>query len=245
MKKSILMGFISSLFVMSANAGQFGIEVKYDNIGLDGDIQYEGSRIDTKSTLGLDEKEKVITPRISYTTDNNSTFYAEYKNMKFKGNKTLTENFVFGDEAFATGSNVKSNIDIDWGTIGWYKTNYFADNKFNFKYGSDIHILKIKTDLENEIKKVNYDLTFGFPTLAFGMEYKPINVLSVYGDISGLPLFSYGHYLEYEVGMKGYLSENAILKAGYKDRSFKIDVEDNENFNLGFSGYFVGLEFKF
>lgn len=251
MKKFSKLSLIACLCVAglsTANAGEFKIGTDVSKVEMEGKFNYLGTDINTKDTLGMDKKDTVVVPTISYTSGNHTVF-GSYTGTKFEGSKTLTTNVDFNGTTYAAATDVNSAIETKWGVLGYrYNVGDLGTNKFlNVKVGTDLHIIDLQAEIASATQGDKYDVTFAMPALALGVDMNIYKNVGVYGELAGMSFGSYGSYVEYDTGVKVDYSlvKGLEIKVGYKAREFDLEADADEKFNLEFKGAYAGLAYKF
>lgn len=249
MKSLVKLSLLASLLIgASASAGEFGIGANVSKIDMEGNFNYLGTDINTKDTLGMNKKDTVVVPTISYTSGKHMVF-ANYTSTSFDGDTTLTSNVVFNGTTYAAATDVHSEIDTKWGVLG-YRYNVGdlgTSNLVNLKLGADLHIINLSAEIESAVQSDKYDVTFGMPTFALGLDVKPIKSVTLFGEVNAMTFGSYGNYVEYDLGAKVAcpIIKGVEWKAGYKSKEFDLEADSDEKFNLEFKGAYAGLTYNF
>lgn len=251
MKSLVKLSLVAGLLVAgasSAMAGEFGIGGYGTKVEMEGNFNYLGSDISTKNDLGMTKKDSTVIPTLSYKTKN-SVVFVDYVNTKHEGSSTLTRSIDFDGTTYTAASNVDSSLEMTWGRVGMrYNVGDLGTNGLvGLNVGGDIHVIKLEVSINDGTINNSYDVTFGMPTLALGLDVKPVKNVTLFGEINGMSFGSYGSYVEYDTGVKIAcpMIKGVEWKVGYKSKEFDLEAEVDEKFNLEFKGAYAGLTYNF
>lgn len=251
MKKNLVkLGVISGLLLAAstASAGEFGIGGYGSKVDLEGDFNYLGTDIDTKSDLNMTKKDSTVIPTLTYKTKD-TIFYVDYIKTKHEGNGALNRTITFDEKTYTVGTNVQSKIEMDWGRLGFRTdaTSFGTGDVVTLNLGADLHFIKLDASIDDGVTKTDESITFGLPTIGAGLEVRPVKNVALFADVAGMSFGSYGSYLEYDAGVKVDcpIIKGVEWKVGYKSKEFDLESEVDEKANLKFSGAYAGLTYNF
>ncbi len=204
------------------------------------DIRYNGGKVDLENDLGFD-------------SDNAPEFIFRYRRMTLDyihvggdGERNLTSPLTFDGSVFNAKVNTKSSVDylklqitnpivsilgngVDWsyGLTGmfWKGTVRGTDSTGNYVSRSERYSVPV-------------------PTLGVGGHLQPLPSLKIYASISGLPLGGYGHFYDFEAGIRYTPIDIFAITAGF--RRIEADIHHNDDSGkLKMNGPFVGIRADF
>jgi hypothetical protein len=220
------------------------VEIRYWNPSLSSNVQVGngGTNIDAKSTLGIDDKS------FTEVRVNVGKTKLAYVDLNYTGNRTLTENFTFNDKTYVANEKADSKLDIKYYRIGWDK-ELAKTEKVTQNLMFDIKVLQMDASVKaslNGVSVVNESksVTAPIPTIGYNIKANVAKNTDVYAEISGLPLGSYGHFYDSELGVKYSTPGNITIGAGY--RVFDLDLhKDDDQFKFKMNGPFFNVSYKF
>ena len=246
-KVSIVSAIVASLLASVATAGEFSVGVDYSRVEMKGNVQYKGTDIDTKSTLGITKKKSTVIPEIRYTTGDH-LFKLNYTGTKFEGTNTLTSAITFNNVVYAAGTTVNSYIDTDWYILG-YRYNMNPLERLDLALGADLHIVDFEAQIAAPVANIveKYDITFPLPTVAADIKYNIYDNFNLIASASGMTLGKYGNYKEFAGGVSidCKLVDNMMINAGYKSKSFNLKDKSDERFDIKWDVWYAGLAYRF
>lgn len=245
-KSGIICGLL--LAASTASAGEFGIGAYGSKSDLSGKFNYLGTDVDTGSDLNMTKKDSTVIPTLFYKTKD-TIIYVDYIKTRHKGSGNLNRTITFDDRTFTVGTNVSSEISMDWGRLGFRTdaTSFGTGDVVTLNLGADLHFIKLDASIDDGVLKESKSVTFGLPTIGAGLEVRPVKNVALFADVAGMSFGSYGHYLEFDTGVKVDcpLIKGVEWKVGYKSKEFDLESEDNEKANLEFKGAYAGLSYSF
>lgn len=214
---------------------KLGMKVKSDEIY----TINNNSRVDFKDTLGLDDK---AAPELKVKYN---SFELDYFHLHSSGSKNLaSEPVKFNNTVFNT--NVNTKLDFDYLFIK--KTNRLLHTNFvklDYDYGlMGFHFNGKLNDSKNNESK---NFVAGLPVVGFSVQTsidKVHNNLDFYATISGLPAGGYGHFYDFETGLKYSIGNNLTTSIGYRAVDLKVN-HDDDDVNLSMNGPFLGIAYNF
>ena len=194
-------------------------------------IHYNGGEVGLKDNLGFNNDNA---PELIFRY---KRFTADYIHVHGTGNTNLSGNLKFGGVDFA--GNVRSQSDLNY--LKLTVNNPIISvlgSGVDWSYGlTGIHWKgKVRDNNNNKSKEYGAPI----PNIGIGAHAALLPSLSVYANISGLPLGGYGHYYDLEAGLRFTPLEILGITAGFR----KIDVtlkHDDDSAKLKLNGPYAGL----
>ena len=217
-------------------APHFDAKVKSDN------IRYNNGQVGLKDDLGFDNDNA---PELIFRF---KRFSADYIHVHGSGTTNLNNNRLkFGGVNFNGRVNSKSDFDYLKLTV----TNPIVSvlgTGVDWSYGlTGMHWKgKVKgreatTDLSTSKSK---EYGAPVPTVGLGAHAALLPSLTAYATIAGLPLGGYGHYYDFEAGLRYMPLEVVGVSFGFR----RIDIElkhDDDSAKMTMNGPYAGLRVDF
>lgn len=177
------------------------------------------------------------------------------------GKTTLTEEFTFGDETFASGSSVNATFDVSFTDYTLYY-ELFDNGAFSFDFGITGRDFDGDVTVNSQVTIVDGDGNSTTSTLEGDINTSQV-VPMLYAStqiglmLTGLNLFAEGNFLsfddhtlhDYQVGISYDLVDNIAVDVnvmvGY--RSVQLELEDLSDLytDVEFDGVFAGVQLHF
>ena len=214
----------------------FDANVKSDKIYLN------GGTVGLKDNLGFgnDNAPEVI---LRY-----KRFSLDYIYIHGSGHKTYSGHDVltFG------GRKYRGQVDSK-NTLHYLKLNFTnpikmtEDGGLTWSYGLTGMFWKGKvsgSDQRGRHESRSEDFGVPIPTLGLGAQINILPQLHGYANFSGMYLGHYGHFYDFEAGIKYKPTPHFAITAGYRKIETKVDRKDDYG-KLKMNGPFAGLRFDF
>ena len=199
------------------------------------DIQkyYSSSKVDLVDTLNIDDKSN--SPELLFSYRN---MKLDYLHFSTDGNANLTNEPVKVND-YEFNGNAKTDLDFDYLKFDVTNPLYHTDNlNVDWSYGiaamhwqgdrtGDATVRKSGQGAYNEHRSESVDFTAPIPMIGFKASAALGSNLSAHASIAGLPLGSYGHIFDSELGLSYYPVSNVDIQAGYRIIDLKIDHDDD------------------
>ncbi|MBR2180018.1 MAG: hypothetical protein IJ862_06470 [Selenomonadaceae bacterium] len=201
-------------------------------------IHYNGGEVGLKDNLGFDNDNA---PELILRY---KRFSADYIHVHGKGNTNLNgDNLKFGGVNFS--GRVHSQSDLDY-------LKLTVTNPIVSVLGSGVDWSYGLTGMYWKGKVKGHESTTGLstskskeygapiPTIGVGAHAALLPSLSVYANIAGLPLGGYGHYYDFEAGLRYSPLEILGVTAGFRRIEVKLE-HDDDSAKLTMNGPYAGL----
>ena len=255
MKISLLVASLATLFTVNAQADALGLYIGgqvWDNeaSGLVGEadnlIDFNLADEQQGSYFVAFEHPLPLLPNIKLASTQ----------LETSGQTTLSDSFEFGDETFASGTNLTTHFDVSYLDYTLYY-ELFSNDLFAFDFGITAR------DFNGDVSATAQITSNGNTVTTTGRidtdEFVPMLYAStqVGLPLTGLNLFAQGNFLsvddhtlyDYQVGISYEAIDNLVvdvdLTLGY--REVKLELEDLSDLysDLEFSGFFAGAVVHF
>jgi len=247
---------LTALAVLLAQGVAFGqiveLEARYWFIDLNASAKAKsgslpGTDIDLGDDLGL-KSENAPEGRLTFFAGPNSRIRLAYTRLDFEGDKTLGRTITFEGEAFTANSRVATDLDIQYGRLGWVWEPLGIPGVL--KFGGILEAKGFLIDASLKTRGVvpqareSATLPLVLPTLGLALDLTPYRTLHLFAEASGLPAGDLGHIVDAEAGVRFLPLPFFGLSAGY--RLLDLRVHDGDDFaKLRLAGPFVGVSLRF
>jgi len=206
-----------------------------------------GTDIDVKDDLGL-KGEDAPEGRLTFLTGPNSRIRLAYTPLHFEGEKTVGRTITFDGTSFAANSRVATDIDVQYGRIGWIWEPLGIPRVLKFGGILEAKGFLIDATLKNRgvtpESKESATLPLVLPTIGVALDLTLHPAVHLFAEASGLPAGDLGHIVDAEAGLRFLPVPLFSLSAGY--RVLDLRAEDSGDFaKVNLSGPFVGASFRF
>ncbi len=230
---SFAIGVEGSIGVWNQDPGGY-ISYKGDRIDVDGDLRY-GKKTRPMSKLKIDMPS--ILPNI-YLMATPSRFEAI-------GRKDVE--FTFGGEQFQGGVDFYSKTRLDHYDIALYYgipgLKKLTNGVLSAELGLNVRVMDLYAKVEQNDKSESKSVTVPIPMLYTGLQIRPVNLLSIEGELRGVA-YSSNHYYDLIGRLKVKPVKYVFLAGGYRYQELKIDVSDVKS-KVKLKGPFVEAGFEF
>ncbi len=253
MKLSHLLGmcFLVCVLVVPQGAHAFlGVEAAVGvwNQSPSGDLAYKGTALNLENDLKYDSKSKIF-GRVKIDLPFIPCIYLMATPMKFDGAATKNVAFTFGDKTFTASAPFTSEVRLDHYDLGLFYGLPFLKaatlGKLNLDLGVDIRYIDFKAEIVQTTTGLRESKESGLPIpmVYLGIQVKPIDSLSLEGELRALA-YSSNHYYDLIGRVKYKFLGPAFLSAGYRYEDIALDQNDIVA-NVKFGGPFLeaGVDF--
>lgn len=198
------------------------------------DIQkyYSSSKVDLVDTLNIDDKSN--SPELLFSYRN---MKLDYLHFSTDGNANLASEPIKVND-YEYNGNAKTDLDFDYLKFDVTNPLYHTDN-LNVDWSYGIAAMHWKAEVKGDARATNgsttytahrsesVDFTAPIPMIGFKASAAIGSNVSAHASIAGLPLGSYGHIFDSELGLSYYPVSNVDIQAGYRIIDLKIDHDDD------------------
>lgn len=252
----MLMGWIAALALGAllwrpASAGNVDVELRFWFPDLSGDAQASdgaaGTVIDLESDLGM-SSDMTIEPRVNWQVSPRNRLSFMYANIGAGGDQMVARDLTFLGTTYTAATRVVSDIDVDlfrleWGYNWVNQENWSLESVLNVGAGTgDAVLMAPGTALPTQSESV----AFPYVTIGLGVEVRPIEQVSLFGQFDGLPFGDWGHIWNGEIGARWMPSEHFGIVTGY--RLLDILAKDDsagDRVDIDADGWFFGANGTF
>ncbi len=143
-----------------------------------------GSNLSLGDTLGVDTSRQFVWPKATLHFAENHRIWASYLDMRFAGDKTLTQTINFNGQQFLASQSVHSQLDFKE-IAGGYQYDWLKFSKFASNLNLQVHYLDIAAKLRsNAVPTVSESVKAPIPTIGGGVQIWPVKWLKLHGDFN-------------------------------------------------------------
>jgi outer membrane protein len=237
---------------LPAQAFEFGVRGNYWFTDLKGDIRLDGSslagtKLDFHDDLGVGNESYPV-GEVFLGLGNHHLFFSYY-HADYSGTETLTETINFGDQTFAMGDRVESNLEYDV-----FDLTYQYDlvnlkrvpTRFSLGLLARVMVYDGKAEIQEKALNQSETETFTVPIPMVGLSLRlglPVDILEARVRAAGM-----GYKDGYAVDGQAELALTFIpfveIQGGY--RIFRVNLDTNDlDLDYDTSGPYVGATIHF
>lgn len=231
----------------------FSIEARYFSPHMDINvksdrIKYRDGSVGLKRDLGFgnDKAPEIILRYKRFTMD------------YFRVHGTGDREFTKANPLLFGGTNLRGNVhsENEFNYLKLQITNPIAakwGSGFDWSYGiTGIYwkgtasgtAVSTSSNIDGRTMKKSEDLAAALPTLGIGAHAQLLPEVTAYAHISGIVAGSYGHFYDYELGVRYNPSEAIGVDIGYRKIHANVKHK-NDKGNFTLKGLYAGVRFDF
>ena len=207
-----------------------------------GSLSYLGEALDLRSNLNftnetdIDARLKVHLPALLPDMYLMATF------LKFQGENTLSQPFVFG-APFQAGKPFSAETRLNHFDIAAIYSLIPAHERglFNAHAGINLRVIHLQASITQGGQADSFTDTFAVPLIYLGARLRASSLVRLEAEARGMALAS-EHYLDLIGRVKFFVLKPLFVAAGYRYEQMKI-ARHGFNMNAGFGGPFVEAGF--
>ncbi len=143
-----------------------------------------GDEVDLESTLGVDTRQNFLWPKVTLHFADRHRLSVSYLNMRYSGDKIVTQEFTFGGITFNVDEAIHSEVNFDE-LAAEYQYDFL---KFSWLAAS-ANLQARYLDIEGEVRGATQgtskeDFQVPVPTIGVGIRVWPVEWLKVSGDFN-------------------------------------------------------------
>lgn len=219
---------------------QFAVTARYFHPKLTAKVKSDdiqkystSSKVDLVDTLNIDDKSSA--PELIFSYRN---MKLDYIHFSTDGSANLSDEPIKVND-YEFNGNAKTDLDFDYLKFDVTNPLYHAPNfHVDWSYGitamhwkakvkGDATVRKSGQVAYNEHRSESVDFTAPIPMIGFKASASLGSNLSAHASIAGLPLGSYGHIFDSELGLSYFPADNVDIQAGYRIIDLKVDHDDD------------------
>jgi hypothetical protein len=214
----------------------------YQDFGISGSVQSNGTSIDVENTLGLKD-DSTVGGFLRMDGDKHHLWF-RYLSVDYQGDVTLAVNIQFQGQTFTASSRVTSAFEYDK-----YELQYHYDlfNRTHFSisplFKVDLYDAKVRIQDSTNNLNENYSQSIPIPSLGLNVRYDPNDYFHLYGQVNGIA-FDDNSFVEYQAVIGVTPIQYISLEIGYLKKTIEyddtVDIIDIEE-----DGWFAGVAFTY
>jgi len=212
-----------------------------------GYISYKGDQIDVDSNLRYGKKTrpmgrlKIDMPSIL------PNIYLMATPSRFEAIGQKDVSFTFGGQTYQANVPFYSKTRLDHYDIALYYgipgLKKLTNGVLSAELGINVRIMDLYAKVEQNGTSESKSVTVPIPMLYTGLQIRPVNLLSIEGELRGVA-YNSNHYYDLIGRLKVKPVKHVFLAGGYRYQELKIDVSDVKS-KVKLQGPFVEAGFEF
>lgn len=184
-----------------------------------GQIQARGTPVDLKNDLSLESPSREFTGRLTLKPARRHRLFLEGTPYRFHGDNTIQREVVYAGRTYAVADRVLSHAEINY-VFGGYQFDFVSRPRGHAGLLAGIGWLDASGMLTSTKLGVSSAESASVPLPLAGAEFRGFPVagrvpLSIGGEVKGMALGVYGHYIEGRATVGMGLGRYVTLLAGY------------------------------
>jgi hypothetical protein len=208
-----------------------------------------GTDVSLSDTLGVNTQQNFFWPKATLHFADRHRLFASYLGMRYAGDKTITQQFIFNGTTYTVGDSVHSQVDFKEAVLG-YQYDVLKFTQFALNMNLQLHYLDIKTEVRGAMVGTNKEeFQVPMPTIGAGVQLWPTDWLKLSGDFNifkmGIP-GAKGELIDSQAALTISPVEWIGVSAGYRYyRILARDTDSNDRADWLQKGPYVSLMLRF
>lgn len=216
----------------SLRIGSYNVRDSSTRVRVDSSGGVVGTVLDFEDTLDVDSTADVTRLDGYYRFNPRHRLEFSYFKVDRDGTATLLEDVEFGDEVFATGARVETNIENEVFKLS-YSYSFIHQSQYEFGIGAGLHVAskELGMELSSSAQEERVDGTAPLPVFGFRGRYDLTPKLSVQGkyDIFIVDTDNYdGTFSDFMLSLEHQTTRNVGLGVGFNRVNFDFEADDGE-----------------
>ncbi len=176
--------------------------------------------------------------------------WIEYMPMSADGDQVLERTILFHGKTYRVGAPVKTSVDMNYLRAGW-AWEFLANEDDTVKVGPMVDAKVFWIDAKLDAPTLGIDesksLTLVVPTVGLRADVSPVKNVSLYGEIAGIWVGTYGYFFDAQAGGEYKVDLGPVslgVEGGYRVVDVKAE-KDDDFAQVKFAGPFLGLTVGF
>lgn len=208
-----------------------------------------GTDVSLGDTLGMNTQQNFWWPKATLHFADRHRLFVSYLDMRYAGDKTITQSFIFDGTTYNVGESVHSQIEFKDAVLG-YQYDLLKFSRFALNLNLQAHYLDIETEVRGATmgsEKESFEVLI--PTIGGGVQIWPTDWLKLSGDFNVFKMGisgAKGELIDSQAAITISPMEWVGLSAGY--RYFRIiarDTDSNDRADWLQEGPYVSLMVRF
>lgn len=213
-----------------------------------GDVLSNGNRVDLRSDLGMSSRHVSPYVRATLKPSRKNRVVFETIPYRLEGNQALTRSFTFSNVTYTVQDRISSRTDVNY-FFGGYQRDFVSGDAGHAGLLAGVGYLDGDASVRSETRGLSGTESAKVPFPLIGGEFRvfpaPGGHLNVNGEVKGLPLGSYGHYIHGVINFGVALSRNLTAQVGYSYLNADVHEKNNgDGFKLDFRGPVISIQFR-
>ena len=210
-----------------------------------GTIQSGIAPVNLESDLAAGERQPQFFGRLTVKPGWRHRLFVEGSPYRLSGTNRLERTVVFGGQSYTVSDTVSSNASIDY-VAGGYQYDLLSRPRGHFGVQGGVAYVSAAGTLRSASGFSGTETqSFPFPTAGISGRWFPLRLISVAGEVKGMSLGGYGHFLQASIRAGLNLGTHLTLEGGYMVVDADVHRKDQtRGFSPRFTGPLVGAAFR-
>ncbi len=143
-----------------------------------------GDEVDLESTLGMKTRQNFLWPKATLHFADRHRLSVYYLNMRYSGDKTVTQDFTFGGATFNVNDPIHSEVDFKE-LVAAYQYDFLKFSRLAVSANLQARYLDIDAEVRGASQGTRKeDFQVPVPTIGVGIRVWPVEWLKVNGDFN-------------------------------------------------------------
>jgi hypothetical protein len=213
-----------------------------------GHVLSNGTIVDLRSDLGMSSKHARPLLRATLKPTRKNRLVFETVPYKFEGNQALTRSFTFNNVTYTVQDRIASRADVNY-VFGGYQRDLISTGMGHGGVLGGVAYLDGDASVRSETRGLSGTESARLPFPLIGGEFRvfpgPGGHLNVNGEVKGLPLGGYGHYIHTAIHAGISFGTHITAQVGYSYLNADVHEKNNgDGFKLDFRGPVISIQFR-
>jgi hypothetical protein len=213
-----------------------------------GTVISNGIDVDLRSDLGMSSRHTSPYIRAIFKPTPRNRVVFETVPFRLEASQALTRSFTFSNVTYTVQDRISSRANVNY-FFGAYQRDFVSGDTGHAGLLAGVGYLDGDADVKSETRGLQGTESAKIPFPLFGGEFRtfpaPRGYFNINGEIKGVPLGGYGHYIHTVINVGVGLSRNLTAQIGYSYLNADIHEKNNgDGFKLNFRGPVLSIQFR-
>jgi hypothetical protein len=246
----ILLIFVSVGSAQDRDPDPSRIEItgSYWPVHTTGAIRANGTLIDLRSDLGVNQNTPTFTGKLDLRWSRRHRISVEGTPFRLEGDKSLSRSITYQGRVFSINDHISSRADLDYLYAG-YQFDFISRPRGHFGLEAGGAFLSATGSITSQVTGVTASKseTVGMPLAGLAFRAFPVHKsldVEINGELKGMDFGKYGHYVQASANV-GIGRGHLLVEGGY--RFVNADIHETSGVNAvtpEFRGPVISLVFR-
>ncbi len=213
-----------------------------------GDVISNGNRVDLRTDLGIASRHASPYIHVTLKPSSKNRIVFETVPYRLEGNQALTRSFTFSNVTYTVQDRISSRADVNY-FFGGYQRDFVSGNAGHGGLLAGVGYIDGDTSVKSQTRGLSGTESAKAPFPLIGGEFRvfpaPGGYFNINGEVKGLPLGSYGHYVHTVINFGVGLGAHLTAQVGYSYLNADVHEKNNgDGFRLDFHGPVISIQFR-